>query len=295
MVGIAPNLISRCAVIFRGAELWRLARPRLSGRLGGRGAYLRLLHDWVDVKARSTSDLYVVAFQRSFLDETEVSSARQARVTGQKRFLVLPDESPQPSLPEILLKLRVRSLNRIHMPQRGADIKAFVRRFVAALALMSTEQTIADAWWEDDTFVVLSPTFERLRVPAGDIPRIRDASHEERQGFEIDSYGEYVYWPAHDVHMGWSQFEQAVDCQARLRAQQRSDAFNKRYGQAIRRVRERAGLRQCDVGGLADRTVRRIEQGTTRATGKALTKLAPAHGMSTNDYLSALAAELDKA
>ncbi len=294
MVGAAPTLVSRCAVIFRDAGLWRLARPQLSRRLGRQGAYPRLLRDWRDVKTRNTGDLYVVAFQRAFLDETEVSSARQARVRGQKRFLVLPDESPQPSLPEILLKLRIRSLNRIHMPEEQTDIKSLVRRFVAALARMSTEPTIADAWWEDDTFIVLSPTFERLRVPAGDIPKIRDASDDERQGFEIDSYGEYVYWPAQDVHMGWSQFEQAVAPQARLRAQQRSDAFNKRYGQAIRRVRERAGLRQSDVGGLADRTVRRIEQGRTRATVKALTKLAAAHGMNTNDYLAALAAELGK-
>jgi len=290
-VGAAPTLTSRCAVIFRDAGLWRLARPQLSCRLGRQGAYPRLLRDWTDVKARNTSDLYVVAFQRLFLNEAEVRSARQARVMGQKRFLVLPDESPQPSLPELLFKLKIRSLNRIHMPERRVDAKTFVRRFVAALVLRSAEPTIADAWWQGDTFVVLSPTFERLRVPASDIPKVRDGSDKQRQGFEIDSYGEYVYWPGHDVHMGWSQFEQAVDPQARLRAQQRSDAFNQRYGQAIRRVREKKELRQCDVKGLADRTVRRIEQGRTRATGKALAKLAAAHGMSTNDYLSALAAE----
>jgi transcriptional regulator with XRE-family HTH domain len=57
-------------------------------------------------------------------------------------------------------------------------------------------------------------------------------------------------------------------------------------------VREAAGIPQAKVAGLADRQIRRIEQGTCRATSRALNALARAHGLELNPYLDKLASEL---
>jgi transcriptional regulator with XRE-family HTH domain len=79
---------------------------------------------------------------------------------------------------------------------------------------------------------------------------------------------------------------------AKLRAEQESAKFNARYGQAIRSLREARGLKQSDIKGLEERTVRRIEKGETRATVNALAKLAEAHEVSLTDYLGELAKTL---
>ena len=68
--------------------------------------------------------------------------------------------------------------------------------------------------------------------------------------FEIDPDGSFIHWPDLEVHLGWNQFLQAVDPEELPKAQQRSEGFNKRYGAAIRKLREEAGLEQSKVEGL---------------------------------------------
>jgi ribosome-binding protein aMBF1 (putative translation factor) len=95
-----------------------------------------------------------------------------------------------------------------------------------------------------------------------------------------------------DFHLGWEQFEYAVDQAASLKARQQTRAFNKAYGAAIRKLRQEKGLRQSDVAGLTARQVGRIESGH-RATLSALQKLAHAHGLSLSDYLDQLPQRLN--
>ena len=109
------------------------------------------------------------------------------------------------------------------------------------------------------------------------------------RNFEIDPDGSFIHWPDLDVHLGWNQFLQAVDPAELLKAQQRSAGFNERYGAAIRKVREAAGILQSKVEGLTERQLRRIEQGECRATTAALTALAKAHGLDVNAYMDGLA------
>ena len=254
-------------------------------------ARIRLLEDWARVDDREERDLFVVMQHADLLNESELQQARRKRTAGEKRFLVLPDETPLESIWERIFKLGVRSAHRIHTPRlETGDIRTYLKRFLSSLAESSEQQAIMDAWWEGEQFVVISPTFERLHVPVDVIAKIRHAPIEERHNFEIDECGTFVYWPGHDVHMGWEQFHQAVDPQARVRAQQKSEAFDKRYGQAIRRLRVEKGLTQAQIAGLDARTVRRIEHGLTRVSANALRKLAAAHGMEVNHYLSQVAA-----
>jgi ribosome-binding protein aMBF1 (putative translation factor) len=80
-----------------------------------------------------------------------------------------------------------------------------------------------------------------------------------------------------------------LDPQERLKAMQAHEQFNQRYGGAIRALRQSRGLRQQAIVGLDERSVRRIEQGKSRATSNALDKLAKAHGMAMGEYMAAVA------
>ncbi len=156
------------------------------------------------------------------------------------------------------------------------------------------ENRIIDAWWEGTMLVVVSPTrerFRKLRVPLEKLPVLRGLSEEQRQEFEIDGEGLFLYWSSGDIHLGWEQFEEAVDRAASLKAKQQTKAFNRAYGAAIRKLRKDKGLRQSDVKGLTARQVGRIESGQ-RATLSALQKLAQSHGMTINEYMDELAKRL---
>lgn len=285
----------RFDILLRGSELQKSARTAEHDVPSALWRCLRVLSDWHEVKHQSKRDLFIVMWQSALFDNAELKRARESHTAGMKRFLLLPDESPAESLLERVFELKVRSAARIHTPKLQIDdLDTFIRRFLAALSLSLSEQTIADAWWEKDNLVVLSPTFKRLKVPIESIPTVQNASPRDLEEFKIDEHGEFIYWPSCDMHMGWPQFEQAVNPQARIRAQQRSKAFNKRYGLAVRSMRREVGLRQSDISGLNERTVRRIEQGQTRATASALAKLASAHSLDTNRYMSALAERLAK-
>jgi hypothetical protein len=105
----------------------------------------------------------------------------------------------------------------------------------------------------------------------------------------MDPDGSFIHWPDIDVHLGWNQFLQAVAPAELHRAQQRSAEFNRRYGAAIRELREKAGIPQARVEGITERQLRRIEQGECRATVNALRDLAKAHGLDVNAYMDRVA------
>src|SRR5262249_12495476 len=133
------------------------------------------------------------------------------------------------------------------------------------------------------------PRHQMLRVPIDHLPALRGQPRQVVQNFTIDPDGSFLYWPDIDVHLGWSQFLQAVDPSELHKAQQRSTDFNRKYGAAIRKVREEVGLRQSEIGGLTDRQLRRIELGQCKAMPNALKALAAAHRLDVNAYMKRLA------
>ncbi len=120
------------------------------------------------------------------------------------------------------------------------------------------------SWGRYSWAKVVSPTpegFRKLRVPLEKLPVLQKLSQKQRQEFEIDEEGTFLYWPGGDIHLGWEQFEYAVDKAASLKAKQQTEAFNKAYGSAIRKLRREKSLRQSDIEGLTPRQVGRIESG----------------------------------
>lgn len=207
-------------------------------------------------------------------------------------YVIHRDDLPIQALADRMAWLRVRDENRICFIEKDKAEKSFFERYLSALDSGDCEGRIIDAWWEGETFVVVAPRtteFAKLRVPLNKLPVLQGHSKKALQEYELDEDGSFVYWPSLDIHLSWEQFEQAVDEKAFLKARQQSETFNKAYGFAIRKLREKSNLRQSDIEDLTPRQVGRIERGECRATHNALSKLAKAHKMSIEEYMNELA------
>jgi hypothetical protein len=160
---------------------------------------------------------------------------------------------------------------------------------VSAMALSKTVPTILDAWVEGEELVLLSARFERLPVPLKKLENYIGKSKTKVRQFEIDEDGRFLFWPHADAHLGWEQMMQIVDPTTAVAAKKKTGDFNRKYGAAIRSLREEAELTQAAITGLTERHLRRIEQGKQAATSTALKSLAKAHGMSIDEYMKELA------
>jgi len=188
---------------------------------------------------------------------------------------------------------RIRSEHRLHVLRMESlsapRMSELLGRVCAAFEPDDGRGAIIDAYLAGDEIRVRGPMHRLLRVPIQSIAALRDLSQEDVQKFQIDPDGSFNNWPDIDVHLGWNQFLQAAYPADLHKAQQRSTDFNRRYGAAIRGIREAAGITQAGVAGITDRQLRRIEQGKCRATTAALNALANAHGLETNLYMDSLA------
>ena len=287
------DLKSHYVLLFRGDELSKVMR-RIRGTTRGASAKrVQCFSEWREVgHVPVGASVYIIA-SLAELNASEVGLARGLKAAN-KRYLLFSEQFGPESISEYTAELDVRSPQRIHTPRLAVDSYfSFCARLVCTLCASESHQAILDAWWELDRFVVISAAFQRLKIGLDLLPSgIRNASVGQRHTYEIDQDGDQVYWPELDVHMGWPQFEQAVDPMSRLRSQQKDTQFNVAYGSAVRQLREFLNLSQQDITELDERTVRRIEQGETRATASALGRLAVAHGMTTNEYLAELAKRL---
>ena len=188
---------------------------------------------------------------------------------------------------------KIRSENRLHVVRvndlEAPQVSQLLGRVCFALGRDGTRGSIIDAYLAGDSIFVRGPKHRMLHVPMSSIRALSGQPRDVLRNFVIDPDGSFVHWPDIDVHLGWNQFLQAVDPDELRKAQQRTEGYNKRYGAAIRKLREDAGLLQSKIEGLTERQLRRIEQGECRATRTALATLANAHGLDMNSYLERLA------
>lgn len=176
---------------------------------------------------------------------------------------------------------RVLSVESLDSPQMS--------QLLERISLAESRGGLIHAYLAGDALVVLGPKFRELAVPLAAIPELRDRPRDVQRNFTVDPDGSFLHWPDLDLHLGWDQFLQIVEPGELARARGRSRGFNERYGVAIRRLREGAGIAQARVEGLTERQLRRIERGECRATARALAALAGAHGLAPEAYLKRLA------
>jgi hypothetical protein len=215
-------------------------------------------------------------------------------VGGNSRRLLFLEGLPVEAVPARLLAMNVRDSRRLHIAAHRdlRGIESLVFRIVSGLADVDGRPTIADAWMENDSLVVLSAQFERIVLPLDVLGRFVGKSRAAASRYEIDEDGAFLHWPETDTHLGWNQLLQLVDPAAELVARGETAQFNARYGAAIRAVRERAGLKQTEIDGLTERQLRRVEHGEQAVTPAAMRALARAHDLSPTDYLDRLAKQL---
>jgi hypothetical protein len=125
-------------------------------------------------------------------------------------------------------------------------------------------------------------------------PSISEPTSSRPRRLKIDEDGRFLYWPHADVHLGWQQFRQIADPAAAVVARQKTAEFNRRYGAAIRLLREERALKQADISGLTARHLRSVEHGDQPASKAMLEALAKAHGMAIEDYLKELAKRVSR-
>jgi hypothetical protein len=174
-----------------------------------------------------------------------------------------------------------------------AFIHSVLKRLTASHVLDDLQERILDATIEDGILHVVSANLNRLDVPIAKIRACENVAPEKLLEFEIDEDGAFIYWPSLDLHLGWAQFQQLIDPEAALKASQKSEDFNKRYGRAVQKLREAQGLKTSDIPGLSEKQLGRIERGECRLTSNAIDALSKAHEIKPNEYMQKLADALE--
>lgn len=244
--------------------------------------------------ARHVSKLEVVVLSHIDEDHLVLTDERMEPVVAGAFHLLFTDPATHPDqVAQWMRTTKIRSENRLHVVRvddlEAPQVSQLLGRVCFALGRDGARGGIIDAYLAGDSLVVRGPKHRMLHVPVSSIPALSGQPRAVLRNFLIDPDGSFVYWPDLDVHLGWNQFLQAVDPEELRKSLQRTEGYNKRYGAAIRRLREDAGLSQSKIEGLTDRQLRRIEQGECRATRTALATLAKAHGLDANSYMERLA------
>lgn len=233
------------------------------------------------------------------LDDSFVEMFRN-RANQESRLLIFNEGVSSDNLISKILHLQIRAPERCYVVEgkfgAGKSQAVFytcLRRFFAIVESDEEQERIFDATIEKDTLRVVSPRFVRLEVPISKIPQFKNAKPAEVQNFEIDEDGSFIYWPDLDLHLGWRQLQQSINPQAALKASQKNEEFNRRYGKAVQKLREAAELKRSEIPGLSEKQLGRIEKGDCRLTTNAIEALAKAHKMDSNEYLKKLAQTLE--
>jgi hypothetical protein len=235
----------------------------------------------------------VVVLSHADEDHLVLTDARMESVVAEAFHLLFTEPATHPDqVAQWMRTTKIRSEDRLHVVKvndmEAPQVSELLGRVCFALGNDGSRGNIIDAYFIGDNLLVRGPKHRMLHVPLDSVPALSGRPHAAIRNFTIDLDGSFIYWPDLDVHLGWNQFLQAVDPAELHRARQRRAGFNRKYGEAIRMLREKMGIRQAGVEGLTERQIRRIEQGKCRATTGALNALAAAHGLNVNDYMQKL-------
>ena len=252
----------------------------------GRFATIHELSDAGPAYDRS-DDVQMVVLSDIEDDHSPLFESRVEPVVSRAFHLLFTGPTTHPDqVAQWMRSTRIRSENRLHVVRledmEGPAMSQLLRRVGFALGADGGRPGIIDAYLVGERLCVRGPKHRMLHVPVSSIVALRGQPSAVVRNFSIDPDGSFLYWPDLDAHLGWDQLLQAVDPGELLKAKQRAAGFSKRYGAAIRRLRELRGIRQSQVDGLTERQLRRIERGESRATPSAITALAKAHGLDAN-------------
>jgi hypothetical protein len=179
---------------------------------------------------------------------------------------------------------------REHCTPFFAKDPATARRLILAHQHKAADKLIASASVNGDELVVWSCEPKQYVVPLRDLPGVRDLPEPARHKLTLDADGSRLHWREGDVDLDLDAVRYACDPAFKKQQDRQTRASLRTSGSAIQTLRKLHHLKQSQIKGLTDRQVRRIEAGRVIPHASTLEKLAVAHGMSLDAYLSALAA-----
>ena len=256
----------------------------LSGNLGDIRVTKDVDETWVD----EISNLFVLASALALPEVAEV--IHRANKRKHLRGLLIEQKRDPNWVTTMLDRAGVRTLRHTlvhHDPQ-------VFERILNAWRIGAEEQLIADATVQDELLLVKNCALDTIEVGVTEFDPLQRVSTETRTTFHVAADGAHLHWPDLDVHLDLESIRAALDPGLRERMKAERVKSDARIGQAIRSLRNEAGLRQKDIPSISARQVRRIEKGETTPRTASLREFANAHGLELNDYLSRLAERIQQ-
>ena len=191
-------------------------------------------------------------------DHLVLTDVRMEPVVSGAFHLLFTEPATHPDQVALWMRTtKIRSEDRLHVVRvdnlEAPQVSQLLGRVCLALGRDGARGSIIDAYLAGDSLFARGPKHRMLHVPVSSIRALSGQPQAVLRNFVIDPDGSFVHWPDLDVHLGWNQFLQAVDPEELRKAQQRTEGYNKRYGAAIRKVRQEAGLSQSKIEGLTER------------------------------------------
>lgn len=160
-------------------------------------------------------------------------------------------------LPKLMHESGVSTLKHTFIHQNPDALSRLLR----AWQLGTPDALIADASVAEGTLFVVSCSFQFYNIPFTELPALRKISPKNRNSFVIDEDGSFLHWPNDDIHIDIDTLEYHTNPEYRKKADLKRLQYNRKFGDTLKQLRKKAGLRQCDIPGLSARQVRRIENG----------------------------------
>jgi transcriptional regulator with XRE-family HTH domain len=201
--------------------------------------------------------------------------------------LFVRSDSDPALLPQMLERAKLRLIRNI-LVHSGSAVP---RRVLAAWQRNAQSELIASATVANDRLIVVSCEPKTYEVGFDRIPALKKISLQQRNKFEIDEDGSFIWWPSEDIHLDLDAIRSVIDPVWRRKSERLRRLHGREYGHAIAALRRAHGLKQTEVPGISERQLRRVEQ-SGAVSVRSLEKLAKAHGMPLDSYLAALAHNL---
>lgn len=239
------------------------------------------------LEAARKKNVFVLTTLTGLANVTDI--VRDANQHHRLKALLIREDTDTKLLPQLMDRANVRTL-RNTLVHSGHEVP---RRILTAWQQSAQDELIAAAYVVADRLIVISCALAVLEVPFHATAALRRIPKDKRTTFEISSEGSYIHWPKSDVHLDLEAFRIAIDPEYREQRKTEALKYHRQFGQAVAKVRKAYGLRQTDIRGLSARQVRRIEQGD-RPTSRAIEALAESYGLSSKQYLDAIAEAFDE-
>lgn len=210
--------------------------------------------------------------------------ARAAKRQDLLRALLVRLNVAPTLIPLMWKKAKMRSFDKVFLYE-DSDIP---NRVLAAWDANAQEQLIASATLMQDNLLVTDCALKTWEIPFNSLPALAAIPRENRDQFEIDEDGSYLYWPTEDIHLDMESLRLSVDRKFQESIRAETTIFDNRFGAAVAAVMTKRQLNTSDIPGISLPEIQEIEKGS-RPPLETIRKLSAAHGMSVNEYLEEIA------